>query len=102
VSRTAALLDEFAASLQNADKVCVTDIFRAREPADSPTSDLAARLVEKCRQLGGDVLHLHKIDNVEKWLIEAIWRGELTPGDVLVTMGAGDVGKIRNGLGQRI
>ncbi|MEX0936660.1 MAG: UDP-N-acetylmuramate--L-alanine ligase [Pirellulales bacterium] len=102
VSRTAALLDEFAASLQNADKVCVTDVFRAREPVDSPTGELAARLVDKCRRLGSDALHLHKIEQVENWLAEAIWQGELTPGDVVVTMGAGDVGKIRNGLGQWI
>src|SRR5262249_14913538 len=30
-SRTRHLLDEFAASLQNADKIIVTDVFRARE-----------------------------------------------------------------------
>jgi UDP-N-acetylmuramate--alanine ligase len=58
VSRTAHLLDEFASSLQNADKIVIADIYRARErqtPGEVTAIDLAARV----RLRGGDVDAVH-------------------------------------------
>ena len=48
-SRTAHLLDELAASLQNADRVFVAEIFRAREPSPRPGEVTAADLARRIR-----------------------------------------------------
>ena len=47
VSRTARLLDELAASLQNADRVLVAEIFRAREGSPRPGEVTAADLARR-------------------------------------------------------
>jgi UDP-N-acetylmuramate--alanine ligase len=93
-SRTLQLLNGLASSLRNADKVVVADIFRSREAAaaagDVSAEDLASRLAE----LGGDVVRVHDQPSIEEHL-----RRRLRPADVLVTMGAGDIGKIAHGFG---
>jgi UDP-N-acetylmuramate--alanine ligase len=94
-SRTRYLLDEFAASLHNADKIIVSEIVRARESA-APTgevtaADLAARVAER----GGDARQLASAAEIHDHL-----RQSLRPGDVVVTMGAGDIGRIAHELGQ--
>lgn len=94
VSRTAHLLDEFAASLQNADKIVVADIVRARERQTSgeiTASDLAARV----RLLGGDVDAVHSPEEIVNHLGE-----RLAPDDVLITMGAGNIRNVCDGLVQ--
>jgi UDP-N-acetylmuramate--alanine ligase len=102
-SRTARLLDGFAASLQNADKILIPRVFRAREPAAiGDQRDEAELLVEAIRRNGGDATYLAELPQIEDRIAEAIDAGELTPGDVVVTMGAGDVGKIVHGLRQRL
>ena len=95
VSRTEHLLDELAQSLQNADKVLVADIFRAREPGPKRGEVTAANLAERARALGAPAIHLpgrHR-------LVQAL-RTHLEPGDVLITMGAGDIGRIQDELAQ--
>jgi UDP-N-acetylmuramate--alanine ligase len=88
-SRTAALLDEFADSLQNTDVAVVAEIFRAREAA-SPTGEVtAADLAARIRTKGGAVLALHHREEIAAYL-----RDQLRPGDVLLTLGAGDIGKL--------
>ena len=91
VSRTEHLLDELAASLQNADKVLVADIFRAREPLPRTGDVTSSDLVERIRAGGTFAAHLGKIGAIRR-LLET----ELRPGDVLITIGAGDIGKIWN------
>ncbi len=87
-SRLTALLDEFAVSLHNADRVAVAEVFRAREGVpqlgDATASDLADRL----RFDGMDVWHEHRPGTIVERLAE-----ELQSGDVLATLGAGDLGK---------
>ncbi len=58
-SRTARLLDELAASLQNADKVLVAEIFRAREGDPQPGEVTAADLARRAAELGVEVLPGH-------------------------------------------
>ena len=80
-SRTRSLLDEFAAAFADADHVVVVDIFPAREVDDGSVSsrDLAARMRHPdARYIGG-------LDDASHFL-----SGQLRPGDVLITMGAGD------------
>jgi UDP-N-acetylmuramate--alanine ligase len=87
--RTARLLDELAASLHNADKVMVADIFRAREGDPQPGEVTAADLARRTAELGVDVLPGHS----DKEITETL-ETQLAPGDVLVTLGAGDVRKL--------
>ena len=85
-SRTRELLDEFAASLQNADRLLVTDIFRAREGDPLPGEVTATDLARRAAALGVEVIPGHSNEEIDR-LLEA----HLAPGDVLVTLGAGDV-----------
>ena len=94
-SRTASLLDEFARSLQNADKIIVAPIFRAREGAERPgevtAADLAARVVER----GHSAIQLASAAEIQHHLLQS-----LRPGDVLITLGAGDLGTVAHELGK--
>ena len=91
--RTARLLDELALSLQNAERVLIADIFRAREGPPQPGEITAADLAARTRALGQDVPGLHAPVDIQQFL-----QTQLTPGDVLVVMGAGDIGRIGYGL----
>jgi UDP-N-acetylmuramate--alanine ligase len=86
-SRTAAFLDEFAQSLQNADRVLVADVFLARERSAS-RFDLAEALASRVPS---------GVAATSREII-ALLRRDLCPGDVLVTMGAGDIGNIAHGI----
>jgi UDP-N-acetylmuramate--alanine ligase len=90
VSRTARLLDDLAVSLQNADRVLVTEVFRAREGSPRPGEVTAADLARRTAALGGEVLPIH----TAKEIVAAL-EAHLAPGDVLVTLGAGDVSRLR-------
>jgi UDP-N-acetylmuramate--alanine ligase len=83
------LLDELAASLQNADKVLVAEIFRAREGDPQPGEVTAADLAQRAAELGVEVLPGHSASEIVETL-----ETQLAPGDVLVTLGAGDVEKL--------
>jgi UDP-N-acetylmuramate--alanine ligase len=97
VSRTTHLLDELADSLQNADKIIVADIFRAREGAGRPGEVTAADLAARVAAAGGGVVPAHADGDILSQLFEG-----LQAGDVLVTMGAGNIGKIANAVAERI
>jgi UDP-N-acetylmuramate--alanine ligase len=96
-SRTAALLDELAESLHNADTIAVAEIFRAREPSARVGDVTAADLAAELARVGCDVLDKHNLHNI----VASVLR-DLRPGDVLITMGAGDIGKIGQTIYQRL
>lgn len=96
-SRTARLLDTLAASLQNADEIIVADIFRAREPRPAVGEVTAADLADEVRRLSGNVPPAHSNADILAHLA-----GRWRVGDVLVTMGAGDIGKIAHEFDQWI
>lgn len=85
-SRTRRLLDEFAASLENTDKVVVAEIYRAREPVAGPGEVTAADLARALRVRGMSVPEVYDLDSIARLLV-----AELAAGDVLITMGAGDI-----------
>ncbi|HVX16275.1 MAG TPA: UDP-N-acetylmuramate--L-alanine ligase [Pirellulales bacterium] len=97
VSRTRRLLDEFAASLQNADRVAIAEVFPAREMPGPACSAVAAELAERTRAQGTDVLGGHTLDRLADEVGE-----EVAAGDVLLTLGAGDIRKIWNATARRI
>jgi len=80
-SRTRALLDDFAAAFGDADHVLVVDIFPAREVDNgSITSrDVLARMEH------ADARYIGALDDAAGFLVD-----RLHPGDLLITMGAGD------------
>jgi UDP-N-acetylmuramate--alanine ligase len=96
-SRTAALFDEFAASLLAADRIAIADVFRAREGAPQAGDVTAADLARAVAVAGSAVLNEHRMKS-----IAARVESELRAGDVLVTMGAGDIGKIGQAIDQRL
>jgi UDP-N-acetylmuramate--alanine ligase len=95
-SRTAHLLDELAASLQNADKVIVAGVYRAREPHPKAGEAAAGDLAEKVRSGGTEVSAVGRSGAIVELL-----ESRLRHGGVLVTMGAGGIRKVCDGLLER-
>jgi UDP-N-acetylmuramate--alanine ligase len=94
-SRTGHLLDEFARSLKNADKIIVTRIVRAREGVSRPGEVKAEHLAQRVAKLGRDVVHLSEAAEIKSHLERSI-----RAGDVIITLGAGDIGNVAYELGQ--
>ena len=90
-TRTKALMDEFADALCLADKVILADIYAARETDNLGIS--SRDLMEKIQAKGGDVCYFPSFDAIENYLLE-----NCIHGDLLITMGAGDVVKIGESL----
>ncbi|MGA9348883.1 MAG: UDP-N-acetylmuramate--L-alanine ligase [Anaerolineae bacterium] len=84
-SRTKALLDEFAGSFADADHVVVTDIYPAREFNDLGVS--AADIVTRMKH--PDARYISGLNEAADHLLN-----HLKPGDVLITLGAGDGHKV--------
>ncbi|MFE1886828.1 MULTISPECIES: UDP-N-acetylmuramate--L-alanine ligase [Streptomyces] len=83
-SRTQELGKEMGESLALADASVVLDIYPAREdPIPGVTSEL---IIEAARAAGADVTAVH-----DKAEIPAVIAGMAKPGDLVLTMGAGDV-----------
>lgn len=91
-SRTKAFLKEFAESLFLADAVVLADIYsasREKDPGDISSADIARLLKEK----GNNVYHFHSFTEIEKFLLE-----NCSSGDLLITMGAGDIVSVAESL----
>ena len=87
-TRVAALMEEFARSFYQADVLIVTEIYRAGEEPIPGVS--GATLAEAVTQ------HGHKETVHARDLAEAgqMVRARVQPGDLLITLGAGDVWKV--------
>jgi UDP-N-acetylmuramate--alanine ligase len=91
-SRVQVLLEEFARSFYEADTVVVTPLYRAGEDP-IPGVDAQA-LVERIRNHGHhDVRIAGSLDDALK-----IVRGLVNEGDMVLTLGAGDVGRLCDAL----
>lgn len=86
-TRTKAFLPEFAKALSKADKVVLADIYAARE---KNTLGISSRdLCDAIRKEGTDCKYFPSFDEIENFLLE-----NCTQGDLLITMGAGDIVKV--------
>jgi len=86
-SRTQDLADEFARAFYDADVLVVTDVYPAREqPIEGVTGQLIADLA---RQYGHRDVHYVS----QKGALPAHLQSLTLPGDLVVTMGAGDIYK---------
>jgi UDP-N-acetylmuramate--alanine ligase len=87
--RTRRLLDELAESLQNTDKLIVAEIYRVREPVAKPDDVTAADLAARAKQRGAAVVPVHQPEAIAMLLAQRI-----KPGDVVLTMGAGNIDRV--------
>ncbi len=90
-SRTAMLMDDFAAALSIADKAVVTDIMGSREKNTFGVS--SEQLVAK---LTSGVL-TPSFDDCIEYL-----KKELKPGDMVITLGCGDIYKVAKRLAKEL
>ncbi len=90
-TRTKAFLKEFAQALSLADKVVLTDIYAAREKNTVGISSMD--LLHELEKLGKECYYFQSFDDIENFLLK-----NCINGDLLITMGAGDVVKIGESL----
>ncbi len=90
-TRTKAFMKDFAEALSLADKVVLADIFPARETDDLGIS--SKTLMEEIKKLGTDVYYFPSFKEIETFLLE-----NCINGDLLITMGAGNVVDIGENL----
>lgn len=84
-SRTRDLMDELAASFEDADYVVLTDIYAASEsPLPGVTTERLARAV---REREGDKVAVVR----DKGAVPAYLLARTRPGDIVITLGAGDI-----------
>ena len=86
-SRTKSLLPEFGKALKDADAVVLADIYAAREKDTLGVSSLDVK--KEIEKYGTEVHYYPSFSEIENFLLESC-----SPGDLLITMGAGDVVKI--------
>ena len=83
-TRTKAFLKDFAASLSHADIVVLADIYAARE---KNTLDISSEdLLKELQALGCECYYFPSFDDIENFLLK-----KCINGDLLITMGAGDI-----------
>lgn len=90
-TRTHALLDDFARVLPLADKVILADIYAAREK--NTIGITSEDLLKKIQENGGEAYYFHSFEEIEMFIKE-----HCIHGDLLITMGAGDVVNIGENL----
>ena len=90
-TRTKAFMKDFAKALSLADKVVLADIYAARE---TDTLGISSETLQAAIQaLGHECYYFPSFDEIENFLLE-----NCINGDLLITMGAGDVVKIGENL----
>ncbi len=90
-TRTKAFFREFAEALSLADHIILADIYAARETDTLGMTSEA--LAEELKKLGADAYYLPSFEAIENFVLEKVIHG-----DVLITMGAGDVVNIGESL----
>lgn len=90
-TRTKAFLDQFAEALAAADEVVLADIYAARETDTLGVS--SADVAERIERLGTKAHYFRSFDEIENFILE-----NCVHGDLLITMGAGDIVKVGENL----
>ena len=88
-SRTRFLLNDFATSFAAADETIVPDIYFVRDSEAERARVSAVDLVDRVNRNGQSARHLPRFDAIVDYL-----RGQVGEGDLVVTMGAGNVWEI--------
>jgi len=95
-TRTRDQMTEFVRAFHDADKVVICDIFAAGEkPIDGVTSE---KLVDNARRAGHpDIHYVPKREDLAAWL-----DGHARPGDLVITLGAGNIQLVCNEVIERL
>lgn len=92
-SRTRFLLNDFAKCFSAADIVVVPDIYFVRDSQAECQLVNSGDLVARIAQNGGTACYLPRLDQILQYL-----KCQLAAGDLVITMGAGDIWKIADEL----
>lgn len=90
-TRTKSLFDEFAKALSMADEVVLADIYAARETDTLGVS--SEQLCQAVKNYGTSAHYFGSFDEIENFLLQSC-----STGDLLITMGAGDIVKVGENL----
>lgn len=93
VSRTLGLLAEFATSFSDADEVLVVPVYGARESFERELTEVSQRLADLIASEGVRASFSSSLDQTWTSLDDT-----LRPGNVLLTLGAGDIDRIHSTL----
>jgi len=94
-TRTRDLLDDFSAVLAGCDVLFITEVYAAGE---SPISSADGRaLCRAIRARGGNPVFVEKVQDLPKQLA-----GVLQPNDLVLTLGAGNIGQVAASLLQQL
>lgn len=91
-SRTRFLLDDFAESFKLADVTIVPEIYFVRDSESAKREINAQILVEKMRSCGSQALFIDGFGAICDYL-----KSNVNSGELVVTMGAGDIWKVADG-----
>ena len=91
-TRTKILLNEFASSFNDADEIIITDIYPASEP---PIEGITGELLYN--KIKGHYKN-KKVIFLPKSEIKGYLLAQLMPGDIFLTLGAGDIIKVNDEL----
>jgi UDP-N-acetylmuramate--alanine ligase len=91
-SRTRFLLNDFAESFKLADITLMPEIYFVRDSLQSKKEVNSQVLVDKIKANGSEALFIDGFDAICDYLTK-----QVRQGDVVVTMGAGDVWKVADG-----
>lgn len=85
-TRSKALLDDFAVAFKDADTVIVTDIYAARE---KDTGEIhSSTIAQKINNNSTNAVYIPDFKDIALYLLD-----NASEGDIIITMGAGDVVK---------
>lgn len=97
ISRTEALFAEFAESFVLADEVLLAPVYAARESSNARASTLARDLAVAIASDGVRARFCADLDRISATLDD-----EARPGDVVMTMGAGDIDRVHHEFTRRV
>ncbi|GMU80543.1 MAG: UDP-N-acetylmuramate--L-alanine ligase [Planctomycetota bacterium] len=96
-SRTRFLLEDFARSFEHADRVVVPQIYFVRDSEREKDLVCSEDLVERIRAGGVEASYMPGFDVIVERIVN-----EAEDGDLVVTMGAGDIWKVADELVRRL
>jgi UDP-N-acetylmuramate--alanine ligase len=87
-SRTASLFEEFAKSFKDAQEVILADIFSSAREKD--TGEISSeKLIAEIQKHHPNAIHYKSFDRILTYLLQKV-----KSGDIVITMGAGDIYKV--------
>lgn len=86
-SRTKSLMDDFSTAFKDADIIILTDIYAARETDTGEVN--SGMLAERIINTGKQVIYIKDFEGIVEYLDKNV-----ISGDLLITMGAGDIYKV--------